>query len=67
MNQFVIVQDVYPQVSADYAVAKNTRTLIVDETVTVKEVMDWAMSGNVLGRGDVIISRADYPRIQRKE
>jgi hypothetical protein len=56
---FVVIQKVWIQVSADYAAAENTRTLVVTPETTVSEIMRWAANCSVLGRGDVILTEQD--------
>lgn len=57
--KFVAVQKVWVQVSADYQSAENTRTIVVDEAMTVGELMRQIKKAHVLGSGDVVITEAD--------
>jgi hypothetical protein len=59
MGKFVIVQEVWVQVTADYSSAKRNRTLVVEPETTIEQVMQWAEKGNLLGRGDVTITVTD--------
>lgn len=56
----VVVQKVWVQVSADYDAVERTRTFAVTPDTTVGEVMRWAAAGNVLGRGDVVLTEQDH-------
>ena len=56
----VVVQKVWVQVSSDYDSVERTRTLAVTPETTVGEVMRWAAAGNVLGRGDVVLTEQDH-------
>ena len=58
-NSFVLVQQIWVQVSSDYQTAMNTRTRIVTSETTVAEIMQWAATPNVLGKGDVILTVPD--------
>lgn len=60
VRPLVVVQKVWVQVSADYDAAERTRTLAVTPETTVGEVMRWAAAGNVLGRGDVVLTEQDH-------
>ena len=60
VRPLVVVQKVWGQVSADYDAAERTRTLAVTPETTVGEVMRWAVAGNVLGRGDVVLTEQDH-------
>ena len=54
-TMYVAVQKVWVQVSADYASAENTRTLVVRPETTVEEIIKWGTSGALLGMGDIVI------------
>lgn len=58
-DSFVLVQQVWVQVSPDYETSMNTRTRIVTSETTVAEIMRWAAFPNVLGKGDVILTVPD--------
>ena len=60
VRPLVVVQKVWVQVSADYDAAQRTRTLAVSPDTTVAEIMRWAAAGNVLGRGDVVLTEQDH-------
>lgn len=60
VRPLVVVQRVWVQVSADYDATERTRTLAVTPDTTVGEVMRWAAAGNVLGRGDVVLTEQDH-------
>ena len=60
VRPLVVVQKVWVQVSADYDATERTRTLAVTPETTVGEVMRWAAAGNVLGRGDVVLTEQDH-------
>ena len=60
VRPLVVVQKVWVQVSADYDATERTRTLAVTPETTVGEVMLWAAAGNVLGRGDVVLTEQDH-------
>ena len=60
VRSLVVVQTVWVQVSADYDAVSKTRTLVVTPETTVGEVMRWAAAGNVLGRGDVVLTEQDH-------
>lgn len=64
MTNFVAVQAVWAQTSADYHAERGTRTLILAPDTTVEEIMRWARSGSLLGRGDVVITEADAARTE---
>ena len=59
MNEFVVVQEVWYQTSAEYDAVRTLRTLLVKPETTVAEIMAWAQKGNALGRGDVVITEQD--------
>ena len=59
VRPLVVVQTVWVQVSADYDSVARTRTLAVTPETTIGEVMRWAAAGNVLGRGDVVLTEQD--------
>ena len=56
----VVVQKVWVQTSSDYNAVERTRTLAVPPETTIGEVMRWAAAGNVLGRGDVVLTEQDH-------
>ena len=56
----VVVQKVWVQTSSDYNAVERTRTLAVTPETTVGEVLRWAAAGNVLGRGDVVLTEQDH-------
>jgi hypothetical protein len=56
--EYVVVQHVWPQTSANYDAERATRTMIVGADTTVAQVMEWARSGQLLGRGDVVLTEA---------
>ena len=60
VRPLIVVQKVWVQVSADYDAAERTRTLAVTPETTIGEVMRWAAAGNVLGRGDVVLTEQDH-------
>ena len=60
VRPLVVVQKVWVQVSADYDAAARTRTIAVTPETTIGEVMRWAAAGNVLGRGDVVLTEQDH-------
>jgi hypothetical protein len=60
VRPLVVVQKVWVQVSADYDATERTRTIAVTPDTTVGEVMRWAAAGNVLGRGDVVLTEQDH-------
>ena len=60
VRPLVVVQTVWVQVSADYDSVARTRTLAVTPEMIVGEVMRWAAAGNVLGRGDVVLTEQDH-------
>ena len=60
VRPLVVVQMVWVQVSADYDSVARTRTLAVTPETTIGEVMRWAAAGNVLGRGDVVLTEQDH-------
>lgn len=55
----VAVQRVWYRVSADYQAELQTRTRTIGPETTVGELMQWAKSPNVLGRGDVVLTETD--------
>lgn len=55
-RKFVVVMEVWNQVSADYDAAKTTETLIVKDGTTMAEIVAWYDAFNVLGRGDMVLS-----------
>lgn len=56
---FVVVQEVWSQVSPDYETVQRRRTLIVTPETTVGEIMEWAERCNVIGKGDVVLTNPD--------
>jgi hypothetical protein len=56
--RYIATIQTYVRVSADYDVAKCTRTKILEEYNTLKEVMDWVEkeSQSTMGVSDVIIT-----------
>ena len=58
--QFVVVQRVWVQTSSDFNSVERTRTIAVTPETTVAEVMRWAEAANVLGSGDVVITKQDH-------
>lgn len=60
VRPLVVVQKVWVQVSADYDAVARTRTIAVTPETTIGEVMRWAAAGNVLGRGDVVLTEQDH-------
>ena len=56
----VVVQKVWVQTSSDYNAVERTRTLAVTPETTVGEVLRWAAAGDVLGRGDVVLTEQDH-------
>jgi len=60
VRPLVVVQTVWVQVSADYDSVARTRTLAVTPETTIGEVMRWAAAGNVMGRGDVVLTEQDH-------
>jgi hypothetical protein len=60
---FVVIQDVWNQVSPDFDTAHRRRTRVVTAETTIGEIMEWADSANVIGKGDVVLTRPDQPII----
>ena len=60
VRPLVVVQKVWVQTSSDYNAVERTRTLTVTPETTIGEVMRWAGSANVLGRGDVVLTEQDH-------
>lgn len=54
-NDYVVLQNLWVQVSADYQAEKRSRVLIVSPTTTVEEIIKWSKTGDALGRGDVVL------------
>ena len=65
VDTFVAVQRVWSQVSGNYDAEQSTRTLVLSPATTIADLMAWAKDGDVLGRGDVIVSRAESTRGER--
>jgi hypothetical protein len=58
-KRIVAVQDVWVQVSSNYDTTRNVRTLVVEPDTPVSKIVEWAKSGGVLGRGDVVLTLED--------
>ena len=61
MSDYIVSQKIWLRVSADYDAEPRLRTAIFDGSATLKEVMAWAESGHVLGRGDIRITEDEGP------
>jgi hypothetical protein len=59
VSMFVVVQEVWSQVSPDYETVQRLRTLIVSPETTVGEIMEWSARCNVVGKGDVVLTNPD--------
>lgn len=58
-KSFVVVQQVWVQVSSDCDTVGRFRTIVVTPETTVGEVMRWAAVGRVIGRSDVVLTEQD--------
>lgn len=58
-KSFVVVQQVWVQVSSDCDTVGRFRTIVVTPETTVGEVMRWAAVGCVIGRSDVVLTEQD--------
>ena len=56
---FVVIQEIWSQVSADYEAVKRQRTLVVEPETTIADIMQWADKSNALGKGDITVTRTD--------
>lgn len=58
-GHYVAVVTVYKQCSSDYMVDVNTKTRVVPEYTTVKELFEWYDSLDGLGKDRLILTRPD--------
>ena len=56
---FIVVQEVWQQVTPDCDCVRKQRTLAVTGQTTIDEVMAWAVKCDVVGRGEVVITIPD--------
>lgn len=58
-TQYTAVLEVWVQTSSDYNAVKHIRTIDVEPSTTVKEIMEWVSKANVLQAGQVVIVESE--------